>query len=96
LTPGRIKASTESAPYCRRVPEVQTKRKGAIMFNNSTAIQVFGFARQARPGTTRPTAAQEVQIEDAASKVGAQTERRMKDEAWRRPEWWEHHNYERR
>jgi hypothetical protein len=66
------------------------------MFDTSTAIRDFGFARQSRLGATQPTADQAVQIEDAASNAGAQKERRTKDEAWRRPEWWEHHNYERR
>jgi hypothetical protein len=63
------------------------------MFDNSLGLRMFTFAGrtdQATAETARPAAeAAEVDEEKAVIK-------HRRAEAWRQPEWWEHHNYERR
>jgi hypothetical protein len=66
------------------------------MFDSSTAIRVFGFPRHPRKAGVQTTVTEAVEIAGVDSKVDVQKEKRVKDEAWRRPEWWEYHHYERR
>jgi hypothetical protein len=66
------------------------------MFDPSTAIRVFGFARHPGLGRIQTTAAKPVQITGADVKADVKADKPAKDLGWHHPEWWEYHNYERR
>ena len=66
------------------------------MFDTSTVIRAFGFGGQ--PGASRigATISRIVHSTQVDSKADVRKQRPAKDVGWHHPEWWEHHNYERR